>query len=177
MDANNIITLVDREFEISKRYNEHTDESEYITNISLTDLTGWIWTDEGATDLRYDMYRIVYNSMIDECEEQARAGDKLHSRHTLIVNLDGGFIHEGGSIFASAWYDEEEDTGGMDLYFYDDLIERRPEEDDTGNKIADNVLYNEILDALKGLDDYQGVEAEPFDRLKEEAAKNRKENK
>jgi len=65
----------------------------------------------------------------------------------------------------------------MDLYFYDDLIERRPEEDDTGNKIADNVLYNEILDALKGLDDYRGVEAEPFDRLKEEAAKNRKENK
>lgn len=177
MDAKKIITLVDREFEISKRYNEHTDESEYITDISLTDLTGWIWTDEGATDLRYDMYRIVYNSMIDECEEQARAGDKLHSRHTLIINLDGDFTHEGGSIFASAWYDEEEDTGGMDLYFYDDLIERRPEEDDTGNKIADNVLYNEILDALKGLDDYQGVEAEPFDRLKEEAAKNRKENK
>lgn len=65
--------------------------------------------------------------------------------------------------------------GGMDLYFYDDLIELRPEEDETGNKIADNVLYNEILDALKGLDDYQGFEAEPFDRLKEEAAKNRKE--
>jgi hypothetical protein len=48
MDAKKIITLVDREFEISKRYNEHTDESEYITDISLTDLTGCIWTDEGV---------------------------------------------------------------------------------------------------------------------------------
>lgn len=152
MKTNKTITLLGKELTISQTYDSRgyglTETIESI-DIDLTDLTALIASEEEAEQLAEEMSEYAYNEAYNECKAQAEEGEPLYTYRTLMVHLEGTGRYNSGYISASARYIECE--GGSSercVTFAGHNIDRKEEEDEEGEEIAENIRYNEILDAL-----------------------------
>lgn len=180
MKTNKTITLLGKELAISQTYDSHgyglTETIESI-HIDLKDLTSLITSEEEAETLAEEMSEYAYNEAYNECKAQAEEGEALYAYRTLMIYMEGTGRYNSGYISASAMYIECESSSERCFTFGGQDIDRKEEEDEEGEEIADNIRYNEILDALQQQEFSRRMsegERGEFECLEEEALKNYK---
>lgn len=180
MKTNKMITLLGKELTISHTYESRwyglTETIEAI-DIDLKDLTDLIASEEEAEQLAEEMSEYTYNEAYNVCKEQAEEGEALYAYRTLMVHLEGTGRYNSGYISASARYIECESSSERCFTFAGHNIDRKEEEDEEGEEIADNIRYNEILDAIKREEFTRRMsegERGEFECLEEEALENYK---
>lgn len=181
MKTNKTITLLGKELTISHTYESRgyglTETIESI-DIGLKDLTALIATEEEAEQLAEEMSEYAYNEACNECKAQAEEGEPLYTYRTLMVHLEGTGRYNSGYISASARYIEcESGSSERCVTFAGHNIDRKDEEDEEGEEIAENIRYNEILYALQQQEFSRRMsedERNEFECLEEEARENYK---
>lgn len=155
METNKTITLLGKELTISRTYetraqvnDEYTGTAEAI-KIDIRELTSLITSEEDAKKLAEEMSEYVYNEVYNDCKAKADEGEALYACRTLMIALIDAGGYSSGYITSSAIHVESEDIHDSCFTLHDRNLERKDEEDEEGNKIVDNVKYNETLDALK----------------------------
>lgn len=152
MKTNKTITLLGKELTTSRTYESRgyglTETIEAI-EINANELTSLITSEEDAEQLAEEMSEYAYNEAYNECKAQAEEGEPLYTYRTLMVHLEGTGRYNSGYISSSARYIEC-DSGSSErcFTFSGHNIDRKDEEDEEGEEIADNIRYYEILDAL-----------------------------
>ena len=151
METKKTITLLGKELTISQTYDSRgyglTETLEAI-NIDLKELTSLITSEEDAERLAEEMSEYTYNEAYNKCKAQAEEGEALYAYRTLMIHLASTGRYNSGYISASAMYVECESISERCFTFGGQDIDRKDEEDEEGEEIADNIRYNEILDAL-----------------------------
>lgn len=151
MKTNKTITLLGKELTISQTYESRgyglTETIEAI-EIDTNELTSLITSEEDAEQLAEEMREYTYNEAYNVCKSQAEEGEALYAYRTLMIHLEGTSRYNSGYISSSAMYIECESSSERCFTFAGKDIDRKEEEDEEGEEIADNIRYNEILDAL-----------------------------
>lgn len=151
METKKTITLLGKELTISQIYDSHgyglTETIESI-HIDLKELTSLITSEEDAEQIAEEMSDYAYNEAYNECKAQAEEGGALYAYRTLMIYLEGTGRYNSGYVSASAMYIECESSSERCFTFGGQDIDRKEEEDEDGEEIADNIRYNAILDAL-----------------------------
>lgn len=183
MKTNKTITLLGKELTISQIYKtrahvneEYTGKAEAI-EIDIRELTDFVTSEEDAKQLAQEMSEYIYNEIYNDCKAKAAEGEALYAYRTLMIDLIGTGRHNSGYITASAMYVECEDISESCFSSADRSIERKEEEDEGGEEIADNIRYNEILDALSREEFNRRMSEEErgeFECLEDEARENYK---
>lgn len=180
MKTNKTIKLIGKELTISHTYDSHgyglTETIESI-HIDLKELTSLITSEEDAEQLAEEMSEYAYNEAYNECKAQAEEGEALYAYRTLMIYLEGTGRYNSGYISASAMYVECESSSERCFTFGGQDIDRKEEEDEEGEEIADNIRYNEILDAISREEFNRRMsedERGEFECLEDEARKNYK---
>ena len=178
MKTNKTITLLGKELTISRIYESRgyglTETIEAI-EIDANELTSLITSEEEAEQLAEEMSDYTYNEAYNECKAQAEDGEALYTYRTLMIYLEGTGRYNSGYISASAMYIECESSSERCFTFGGQDIDRKEEEDDDGEEIAENIRYNEILYTLKLQKFSRRMSEEErgeFERLEDEALKN-----
>lgn len=180
MKTNKTITLLGKELTISQTYDSHgyglTETIESI-HIDLKELTSLITSEEDAEQIAQEMSDYAYNEAYNECKAQAEEGGALYAYRTLMIYLEGTGRYNSGYISASAMYIECESSSERCFAFGGQDIDRKEEEDEEVEEIAENIRYNEILYTLK-LQKFSRRMSEDerneFECLEDEALKNYK---
>lgn len=180
METNKIITLLGKELTISNTYDSHgyglTETIEAI-EIDTNELTSLITREEDAEQLAEEMSEYTYNEVYNACKSQAEEGEALYAYRTLSIFLKRSEIRSDGYISSSAMYVECNGGSERNFTFADLDIDRKEEEDEDGEEIADNIRYNAILDALSREEFNRRMsedERGEFECLEEEARENYK---
>ena len=180
MKTNKTITLLGKELTISRTYESRgyglTETIEAI-EINANELTSLITSEEDAEQLAEEMSEYAYNEAYNECKAQAEEGEPLYTYRTLMVHLEGTGRYNSGYISASARYIECESSSERCFTFAGHNIDRKDEEDEEGEEIAENIRYNEILDAIQRQEFSRRMdegERGEFERLEDEALENYK---
>lgn len=181
MKTNKTITLLGKELTISQTYDSRgyglTETIESI-EIDTNELTSLITTEEDAEQLAEEMSEYTYNEAYNACKSQAEEGEALYAYQTLSIFFMRSELHSDGYISASARYIEHESSCNERWFtFAGQDIDRKDEEDEEGEEIADNIRYNKILDALKRAEFSRRMsegERWEFERLEDEARENYK---
>lgn len=180
MKTNKTITLLGKELTISRTYESRgyglTETIEAI-EINANELTSLITSEEDAEQLAEEMSDYAYNEAYNECKDQAEEGEALYTYRTLMIYLEGTGRYNSGYISASAMYVECESISERCFTFGGQDIDRKEEEDEEGEEIAENIRYNEILDALSREEFNRRMnedERGDFECLEEEARENYK---
>lgn len=180
MKTNKTIKLLGKELTISQTYKSRgyglTETIEAI-EIDTNELTRLITSEEDAEQLAEEMSEYTYNEAYNECKAQAEEGEALYAYKTLSIFLKREEIRSDGYISSSAMYVECNGGNERSFTFADLDIDRKDEEDEEGEEIADNIRYNKILDALQRQDFSRRMsegERGEFERLEEEARENYK---
>ena len=180
MKTNKTITLLGKELTISRTYESReyglTETIEAI-EIDANELTSLIKSEEDAEQLAEEMSEYAYNEAYNECKAQAEEGEPLYTYRTLMVHLEGTGRYNSGYISASAMYIECESSSERCFIFGGQDIDRKDEEDEDGEEIAENIRYNEILYALSREEFNRRMsedERNEFECLEDEALKNYK---
>lgn len=151
MKTNKSITLLGKELTISHTYDSHgyglTETIEAI-EIDTNELTSLITREEDAEQLAEEMSEYTYNEAYNACKSQAEEGEALYAYKTLSIFFKRSEIRSDGYISSSAMYVECNGGSERSFTFADLDIDRKEEEDEDGEEIADNIRYNAILDAL-----------------------------
>lgn len=151
MKTNKTITLLGKELTISQTYDSRgyglTETIEAI-EIDTNELTSLITSEEDAEQLAEEMSEYAYNEAYNACKAQAEEGEALYAYRTLSIFFMRSELHSDGYISASARYIECVSSSVRCFTFAGQDIDRKEEEDEEGEEIADNIRYNEILDAL-----------------------------
>lgn len=177
MKTNKTITLLGKELKISHTYESRgyglTETIESI-EIDANDLTSLITSEEDAEQIAEEMSEYTYNEAYNVCKEQAEEGEALYAYQTLRIFFMRSELHSDGYISASARYIECESSSErcFSLGWMD--IDRKDEE---GEEIAENIRYNEILDAIQRQEFSQRMdegERGEFECLEDEARENYK---
>lgn len=180
MKTNKTITLLGKELTISRIYESRgyglTETIEAI-EINANELTSLITSEEDAEQLAEEMSEYTYNEAYNVCKSQAEEGEALYAYQTLRIFFMRSELHSDGYISASARYIESESSSErcFSLGWLD--IDRKDEEDEEGEEIAENIRYNEILDAIQRQDFSRRMsedERGEFECLEEEALENYK---
>nr|DAD69809.1 MAG TPA: hypothetical protein [Siphoviridae sp. ctfYP22] len=178
MKTNKTITLLGKELTISQTYDSRgyglTETIESI-HIDLKELTSLITSEEDAEQIAEEMSEYAYNEAYNECKAQAEEGEALYAYRTLMIYMEGTGRYNSGYLSASAMYIECESSSECCFTFGGQDIDRKEEENEEGEEIADNIRYNKILDALKRQEFSQRMsegERGDFERLEEEAREN-----
>lgn len=152
MKTNKTITLLGKELTISQTYDSRgyglTETIESI-HIDLKELTSLITSEEDAEQIAEEMSEYAYNEAYNECKAQAEEGEALYAYRTLMIYMEGTGRYNSGYISASAMYIECESSSERCFIFGGQDIDRKDEEDEDGEEIAENIRYNEILYTLK----------------------------
>lgn len=180
METNKNIKLLGKELTISQIYESRgyglTETIESI-DIGLKDLTALIATEEDAEQLAEEMSEYAYKEAYNACKSQAAEGEALYAYRTLMIHLEGTGRYNSGYISSSAMYIECESSSERCFTFAGQDIDRKEEEDEEGEEIADNIRYNAILYALSREEFNRRMsegERGEFECLEEEALKNYK---
>lgn len=151
MKTNKTITLLGKELTISHTYESRgyglTETIESI-EIDANELTSLITSEEDAEQLAEEMSEYTYNEAYNACKSQAEEGEALYAYKTLSIFIKRDEIRSDGYISSSSMYVECNGRSERSFTFADLDIDRKEEEDEEGEEIADNIRYNEILDAL-----------------------------
>ena len=151
MKTSKTITLLGKELTISRTYESRgyglTETIEAI-EIDTNELTSLITSEEDAEQLAEEMSEYAYNEAYNKCKAQAEEGEALYAYKTLSIFLKRSEIRSNGYISSSAMYVECNEGSERSFTFASLDIDRKDEEDEEGEEIADNIRYNEILDAL-----------------------------
>lgn len=151
MKTNKTITLLGKELTISHTYESRgyglTETIEAI-EIDTNELTSLITSEEDAEQLAEEMSEYTYNEVYNECKAQAEEGEALYAYKTLSIFFKRSEIRSDGYISSSAMYVECNGGSERSFTFANLDIDRKDEEDEEGEEIADNIRYNKILDAL-----------------------------
>ena len=151
MKTNKTITLLGKELTISQTYDSRgyglTETIEAI-EIDTNELTSLITSEEDAEQLAEEMSEYTYNEAYNVCKSQAEEGEALYTYKTLSIFLKRDEIRSDGYISSSAMYVVCNGGSERSFTFADLDIDRKDEEDEEGEEIADNIRYNKILDAL-----------------------------
>lgn len=194
MKTSKNITLLGKELNISRTYESRgyglTETIEAI-EIEANELTSLITSEEDAEQLAEEMSEYAYNEAYNECKAQAEEGEPLYTYRTLMVHLEGTGRYNSGYISSSARYIECESGSSERCFtFAGQDIDRKEEQDEEGEEIAENIRYNDIFDALqrqefsrrmsegergefecleeKALDNYKRLHPEAFDEEEED---------
>ncbi len=180
MKTNKSITLLGKELTISQTYDSRgyglTETIEAI-EIDTNELTSLITSEEDAEQLAEEMSEYAYNEAYNACKAQAEEGEALYAYRTLSIFLMRSELHSDGYISASARYIECVSSSERCFTFAGKDIDRKEEEDEEGEEIADNIRYNEILDAIQRQEFSRRMsegERGEFERLENEALENYK---
>lgn len=152
METKKIITLLGKDLTISHTYESRGHgliETIEAIDIDLNDLTALITSEEDAERLAEEMSEYTYNEAYNECKSQAEEGEALYTYRTLMIHLEGTGRYNSGYVSSSAIYIECESSSGRCFTFGGQDIDRKEEEDEEGEEIAENIRYNEILYTLK----------------------------
>lgn len=178
MKTNKSITLLGKELTISHTYDSHgyglTETIEAI-EIDTNELTSLITREEDAEQLAEEMSEYTYNEVYNACKSQAEEGEALYAYKTLSIFFKRSEIRSDGYISSSAMYVECNGGSERSFTFADLDIDRKEEEDEDGEEIADNIRYNAILDALSREEFNRRMnedERGDFECLEEEAREN-----
>lgn len=178
MKTNKTITLLGKELTISRTYESRghglTETIEAI-EINANELTSLITSEEDAEQLAEEMSEYTYNEAYNVCKSQAEEGEALHAYKTLSIFLKRDEIRSDGYISSSSMYVECNGGSERSFTFADLDIDRKEEEDEDGEEIADNIRYNAILNALSREEFNRRMnedERGDFERLEEEARDN-----
>jgi hypothetical protein len=154
MKTNKTITLLGKELTISQIYKtrahvneEYTGKAEAI-EIDIRELTDFVTSEEDAKQLAQEMSEYIYNEVYNDCKAKAAEGEALYAYQTLSIFFKRSEIRSDGYISSSAMYVECNGGSERSFTFANLDIDRKDEEDEEGEEIADNIRYNEILDAL-----------------------------
>lgn len=180
MKTNKTITLLGKELTISRTYKSRgyslTETIEAI-EIDTNELTSLITSEEDAEQLAEEMSEYAYKEAYNVCKSQAEEGEALYAYRTLMIHLEGTGRYNSGYISSSAMYIECESSSERCFTFAGKDIDRKEEEDEEGEEIADNIRYNEILDAISREEFNRRMsedERGEFECLEDEALKNYK---
>ena len=180
MKTNKTIKLLGKELTISQTYDSRgyglTETIEAI-EIDTNELTSLITSEEDAEKLAEEMSEYAYNEAYNACKSQAEEGEALYAYRTLSIFFMRSELHSDGYISASARYIECVSSSERCFTFAGQDIDRKEEEDEEGEEIADNIRYNKILDALQEQEFSRRMsegERGEFECLEEEALKNYK---
>ena len=146
-------------------------------DIDLKDLTALITSEEDAERLAEEMSEYTYNEAYNECKSQAEEGEALYTYRTLMIHLEGTGRYNSGYVSSSAMYVECNGGSERSFTFANLDIDRKDEEDEEGEEIAENIRYNEILNALSREEFNRRMsedERAEFECLEVEALKNYK---
>lgn len=178
MKTNKTITLLGKELTISRTYESRgyglTETIEAI-EINANELTSLITSEEDAEQLAEEMSEYTYNEAYNVCKSQAEEGEALYAYKTLSIFLKRDEIRSDGYISSSSIYVECNGGSERSFTFADLDIDRKEEEDEDGEEIADNIRYNAILNALSREEFNRRMnedERGDFERLEEEARDN-----
>lgn len=178
MKTNKTITLLGKELTISQTYESRgyglTETIEAI-EIDTNELTSLITSEEDAEQLAEEMSEYTYNEAYNACKSQAEEGEALYAYKTLSIFFKRSEIRSDGYISSSAMYVECNGGSERSFTFADLDIDRKEEEDEDGEEIADNIRYNAILDALSREEFNRRMnedERGDFECLEEEAREN-----
>ena len=180
METNKTIKLLGQELTISHTYTTqktrgygYTETIESI-DIDLGDLTSFITSEKDAEQLAEEMSEYTYNEAYNECKDQAKEGEALYAYRTLVLFINRTGQYNGGSISATSMYSELTECSKIGTSPH---IDRLPEEDEDGNKIPENVRFNNVISALGACEFYREMserELIDFERLEEEERENYK---
>lgn len=180
MKTNKTIKLIGKELTISHTYESRgygmTETIEAI-DIDLKDLTDLVTSEEEAEQLAEEMSEYAYIDAYNACKSQAEEGEALYAYRTLMIHLEGTGRYNSGYISASAMYVEDESISERCFTFAGHNIDRKEEESEEGEEIADNIRYNKIPDALKRQEFSRRMsegERGEFECLEDEARENYK---
>ena len=152
MKTNKTIKLLGKELAISHTYESRgyglTETIESI-HIDIKELTKLIKSEEEAEQIAEEMSDYSYNEAYNECKALAEEGEALYAYRTLMIYLEGTGRYNSGYISASAMYIECESSSERCFTFGGQDIDRKEEEDEDVEEIADNIRHNKILYALK----------------------------
>lgn len=178
MKTNKTITLLGKELTISRTYESRgyglTETIEAI-EINANELTSLITSEEDAEQLAEEMSEYTYNEAYNVCKSQAEEGEALYAYKTLSIFLKRDEIRSDGYISSSSMYVECNGGSERSFTFADLDTDRKEEEDEDGEEIADNIRYNAILNALSREEFNRRMnedERGDFERLEEEARDN-----
>lgn len=178
MKTNKTITLLGKELTISRTYESRgyglTETIEAI-EINANELTSLITSEEDAEQLAEEMSEYTYNEAYNVCKSQAEEGEALYAYKTLSIFLKRDEIRSDGYISSSSMHVECNGGSERSFTFADLDIDRKEEEDEDGEEIADNIRYNAILNALSREEFNRRMnedERGDFERLEEEARDN-----
>lgn len=180
METKKTITLLGKELTISRTYKSRgygLIETVESIDIDLNELTNFVTSEEDAEQLNEEMSEYTYNEAYNACKSQAEEGEALYAYRTLMINLEGTGRYNSGYISSSAMYIECESSSERCFTFAGQYIDRKDEESEEGEEIADNIRYNKIIDALQRQDFSRRMsegERGEFERLEEEARENYK---
>lgn len=170
MKTSKTITLLGKELTISQTYESRgyglTETIEAI-EIDTNELTSLITSEEDAEQLAEEMSEYAYNEVYNVCKEAAKRGEPLYSNVELAI-----WLPRSGRISATAMYSEENECSKIGISSY---IEEREEEDEDGNKIPENVRFNELVSAFEACEFSRKMsdrELIDFERLEDEARAN-----
>lgn len=180
MKTNKIITLLGKELTISSTYKSRgyglTETIESI-EIDTNELTSLITSEEDAEQLAEEMSEYTYNEAHNACKSQAEEGEALYAYKTLSIFFKRSDIRSNGYVSSSAMYVECNGGSERSFTFTNLDIDRKDEEDEEGEEIAENIRYNEILDALSREEFNRRMsedERAEFECLEDEARENYK---
>ena len=152
MKTNKIITRLGKELTISQTYESRgyglTETIEAI-EIDTNELTSLITSEEDAEQLAEEMSEYIYNEAYNVCKSQAEEGEALYAYRTLSIFFMRSELHSDGYISASARYIECVSSSERCFTFAGQDIDRKEEQAEEGEEIAENIRYNDILDALQ----------------------------
>lgn len=180
METKKIITLLGKELTMSHTYESRgygLIETIEAIDIDLKDLTALITSEEDAERLAEEMSEYTYNEAYNECKSQAEEGEALYTYRTLMIHLEGTGRYNSGYVSSSAMYVECNGGSERSFTFANLDIDRKDEEDEEGEEIAENIRYNEILNALSREEFNRRMsedERAEFECLEVEALKNYK---
>lgn len=178
MKTNKTIKLLGKELTISQTYDSRgyglTETIEAI-EIDTNELTSLITSEEDAEQLAEEMSDYAYNEAYNKCKAQAEEGEALYAYRTLSIFFKRSEIRSDGYISSSAMYVECNGGSERSFTFASLDIDRKDEEDEEGEEIAENIRYNEVLNALSREEFNRRMSEEErgdFERLEEEARAN-----
>ena len=179
METRNTITLLGKELTISHEYKTgyrgygFAGFAEAI-EMDINELTKLITSEEEARQLAEEMSEYIYNEVYNECKARAAEGKALYSYRTIMIDFGGIGRYNNGNISASAMYSELCECHKIGISSH---IDRRPEEDEDGEEIPENVRFNKVISALSACEFYRVMserELIDFERLEVEERENYK---
>lgn len=179
METKKTIAILGKELTISHEYKTEAHGYGFIgraeaIEIDLKDLTKLIKSEDEAEQLAEEMTSYIYSEVYNDCKERSKEGKALYSYRTIMIDFGGIGRYNNGSISASAMYSELCECHKIGISSH---IDRLPEEDEDGNKIPENVRFNNVISALGACEFYREMserELIDFERLEEEERKNYK---